>query len=87
MRIKDTIIINKINDEYVLIDSDTSKNRFNGLIKLNEESKNIIELLHNDISFDELINKMLDIYEVDKDILENDVKSLIDKLNKTGIIV
>ena len=87
MRIKDGIVIRQVEDEYVLVDVGKVKPKFNGMIKLNETSKDIVTLLmENDLTLDELLNKLLDIYDVDKTTLEKEVNDIIIQLNDINLL-
>ena len=88
MKVKDGIAIRQVDDEYVLVDTGKIKPKFNGMIHLNETSKDIIDLLtKDDLSMDELIKKLLDIYDVDKETLEKEVANFIAQLKEVNIII
>lgn len=88
MRIKDSIVITKINDEFALVDSDASKDRFNGLVRFNEETKDIIDIMtNNDVTYDDIVTKMLEKYNVDETKLREDIIKIIEKLNGIKIII
>lgn len=88
MKIKDGVVIRQVEDEYVLVDTGRVKPKFNGMVKLNETSKDIVNLLtNNDLSFDDLINSLLDIYDIDKATLENEVSDIITQLKEINIIL
>lgn len=86
MKLKDGLIISKINDGYVLVDSNASDNRFNGLIKLNETTKDIIEQFKTDMSIDDVVNKLLDEYDTTYDILYKDVLNVVEQLKGINLI-
>ena len=71
MKLKETIVINKINDEYVLVDADGSNNRFNGLVKLNDVAKDIIDIMKDEVTYDEIVRLMFNKYDVDEATLKN----------------
>lgn len=88
MKIKNGIVIRQIEDEYILVDTGKVLPKFNGMIKLNETSKDIIDLLSkDDLSMDELINKLLDMYDVDKETLTIEVENIITQLKEVNIIL
>lgn len=84
MRLNKNFIIKHVLDSDIIIDL---KSNFDGVIKLNKTSKKIIEYIEEGLDRNEIINKLLDIYEVDKESLINDTNLFIDDLLDKGIIV
>lgn len=87
MRLKEGLIINQIDDEYILIDLGLVKPVFNGMIKLNDTGKDIIELLKNkDINEDEIVSALLEKYDAKEIDIRNDVKDIIKELEKVKLL-
>ncbi|MCQ2801316.1 MAG: PqqD family protein [Bacilli bacterium] len=88
MRIKQGIIVQKIEDEYVLIDSGVVQPAFHGMIKLNAMGKEIIDILKNgDISIDEIVNALLSKYEASYEEVYESVNNFISELSKTPVLI
>ena len=88
MRIKEGIVIQKIEDEFVLIDSGVVEPAFHGMIKLNESSKLIIDLLtKKDMSEDELVQELLKIYDEKPEVIAKAVKEFIKELGTTPVLI
>lgn len=83
MKIKESFIIKEVLDNYILIDL---SGEFKDVIKLNETSKTIVEYLQQGFSKDEIINKMIEEYKVEKEIVEKDFNELVNKLKELHII-
>lgn len=83
MKVKDNYISKHVLDNDIIIDK-TGYN--NNLIKLNETASFMFEKLKEGISLENLIEKMAEKYDVNKDVLENDVKEFINKLKELNII-
>ena len=78
MLLKGGLIIKEIENEYILIDSGKESPRFNGIIKLNETSKTIINILQKgEITLESLIDELLKIYNTDQKTLEKEKQSQI----------
>ena len=83
----------KLNNNYTIkhiLDSDiliNIKDDFNGVIKLNKTSKDIIDGINNNLSVDEIINNLKDKYDVDSNELDKDVHKFIDELISKGILI
>lgn len=87
MRLKDSVVITNVDDYYVLVDSSASDDRFNGMVKLNETSKSICDYLLTDIEYDDLVESMLNEYNVERQVLEKDIKNALDKLRSINLII
>ena len=53
---------------------------FNGLITLSESAKMLWDLLKNDASIDDLVNKLLSEYEIDEETAKNDTLEFVQSL-------
>jgi len=88
MKIKDGIVVSKIQDEYVLIDSGVVKPAFHGMIKLNAMGKEIVDLLSKqDMSLDDLVKALLEKYEASYDEVYASVEAFIKELSKTSVLI
>ena len=64
MKLKESIVINSVADDFVAIDTKIADNRFNGMVKLNKTAKDILEILKNDISEEDLLKCLAKKYDV-----------------------
>ena len=83
MRIKDTYKIMNVVNNYVLINT---SNVNSSIIKLNETSKEIVELLIKGESKDSIIKYILGNYNTDIDTINKDYDSLIESLKKANVL-
>lgn len=83
MKIKESYQIMNVMNNYVLIDT---SNVNSSIIKLNDTSKDIVELLIKDDSKEDILKYMLDNYDIDIDTLNSDYDSLIESLRKANAI-
>lgn len=86
MKIKDTAVITKIDNYYVLVDTSTNNDRFDGVIKLNETGKALCEFLSQDLDFNQLVDKMSELYDADRSQLEKDITKTIEALKEVKMI-
>lgn len=86
MKLKKGFILHKSENEYIVVATEEACKFFNGIIRLNFVGGEIVELLKDEITQEKIIEKLLDKYDVKKDILEKDVSEIIDKLKSVGII-
>ena len=59
---------------------------FNGMVRSNSTAAEIIDMLKNETSREDIIAKMLDKYEVEEAVLSADVDKVIEKLRSIGAI-
>lgn len=88
MKLKNGLIINEIDGEYILIDLGSTKPVFNGMIKLNETAREIVTfLLENDATKNDLVLLLKSKYDVSEKDAKNDVNLLIKKLKQNNLIL
>lgn len=85
MKIKKDLIINKIDNEYYLIDVG-AKPVLNGIIKLNNTSKEIIELLQKGKNINEIVKTLSNKYNISDKTIRKDVTNIINQLTKVNLI-
>lgn len=82
MKINKNIVLKKVLDNDVLIDLNNSKS----ILKLNETSTYIFNLIKDDYSLEEIINEVVKEYDVDLIAASKDVTEFIDELERLKII-
>lgn len=87
MRIKDGFVIRKIMDEVIVVPVGERIADFNALVSLNESGEELWKALQSDITEEQLVNVLLDNYEIDADTAKNDVKTFLDTLKKHNLII
>ena len=83
MKFNDNYIIKEVLGNYILIDL---SGQMKDVIKLNETSKTIISYIQQNLTREEIIDKMLSEYEVDKEAFVNDLDELLNKLKNLNVI-
>lgn len=87
MKLKPGVIIRKVDEEYILIDSGEVEPKFNGMIKFNPSSFEIVSILEKeDLSIDELISRLENEYEINKEEISA-ITHLINELKTNNIIL
>lgn len=86
MKIKNEYIMRNIAGDDVLVPIGKTVTDFNGLIILNEMAKFIWEKMIEVESEDELLNCILDEYEVEKDVAKADLDEFLNILKENNII-
>ena len=87
MKIKSGFILRDVAGKTFVVATGELSKKFKGMITLNETGKFIWNLLVNDITKEEIVNKMLEVYEdVDRATVEKDVDIFVDKLKGDNIL-
>ena len=84
MLLKNTFIFKEIGEEGMLIPIVGGNVNASKIFNLNETGTYIIKKLLDDYSIDEIIDSMLDEYDVDRKTLEEDLNGFIKELKKRG---
>lgn len=86
MKIKKEFILREIVGDIVLVPINKSTSKFDGLITMNEIGKFIWENIESAKDEEELLQRILDEYEVDKDVAKDDLDEFLGKLKEIDII-
>ncbi len=86
MKIKSGFVLRKIEEDYIVVSVGSRVKEFNGVINLNEPSATLWQLLEKGATEEELVNKLLEIYSVEKSVAEKDVLAFTTKLKANGIL-
>ncbi len=87
MKIKSGFILRDVAGKTFVVATGELSKSFKGMITLNETGKFIWNLLANDTTKEEIVDKMLEVYEgVERSIVENDVEIFVEKLVRDNIL-
>lgn len=86
MKIKSNFILKKIAGSYVVVPVRTRSVDFSGIIKLSESGAFLWKILENGAEREELIDGLLDEYQVDEETASKDVDRFIRKLSEADLI-
>lgn len=86
MKIEKEFILREIAGDYVIVPTGQTALEFNGLITVNELGAFIWKQLQQDITEEELIQAILEEYEVDQETARHDVKEFLNKLTECRIL-
>ena len=87
MKIKAGFILRDVAGKTFVVATGELSKTFKGMITLNETGKFIWNLLENDITKEEIVDKMLEVYEgVERAVVEKDVDLFVEKLVRDNIL-
>lgn len=85
MKIKDDFALRKVADSYVVVPVNSLTLDFNGVINLNETGAFLFEQLQKGIEKEDLVEKMLDEYDVTREKASADIDLFINKLKDADV--
>lgn len=86
MKIKKKFLLREVMGENILVPVGDSETTFNGIASLNDIGVFIWENIESAKDEDELLQRILDEYEVDKDVAKADLDEFLGKLKAVDII-
>ncbi len=86
MQIKDGFMMRKVADHCVVVPVGSEVVDFNGMLNLNAPGELLFERLQKGCDREDLIQVLLDTYDVTKERCEQDVDLFLEKLTKAGLL-
>lgn len=86
MKIDKNFVLREIAGEYIIIPTGRTALEFNGLITVNEVGMELWKMLQEDVTFDDLLNGILEEYDVDENAAREDIQEFLDRLVKGEIL-
>lgn len=83
MKLKSTFVTHDTGDGLLMI---SAGGEFNGMVRSNSTAKDIINMLANDTTEENIIAAMLEKYDATREQIEGDVKSVLATLKKIGAL-
>lgn len=84
MKLKSEFVTYPVDDKEIMVGTGTSN--FKGLVKMNATAAFIISCLKEDVSKEEIIEKVMMKYEAEHDRVEKDVSHVLQVLNSIGAL-
>ena len=86
MKIKKGFVLRVVGGEHVVVPVGEMSKQFHGMINLNETGAFLWKLLEKDCEKEDLLNALLEEYDVEKSVAESDVCAFITKLTEAGLV-
>lgn len=87
MRIVPGFLIREIAGETVAIPSGEAARHLSGLVVINGCGRYLFELLQSERTEDELVNSLMDVYEVDPVTARGDLEEFLNVLRKNDMLI
>lgn len=86
MKLKYNFAIQEVTDFWAAVPVGKDAKKYHGVMSLNESAKDMMELLRDDITEEQLVKKMLDTYDVPEEQLRRDVAELLQQLREADVL-
>lgn len=86
MRLKYQFETMELEDQTIAVPVGEKANEFHGVVKLNETSAQLFQLLQSETTEEKVVDTMADMYNVSRTAITADVKKFIDELTEKGLL-
>ena len=86
MKLEKEFVLREIAGDYVIIPVGKTVIEFNGLITVNEVGVSIWNMLQNEVTLDQIVQGILNEYEVEESVAREDIREFLDQLIDGGIL-
>ena len=86
MKIKKGFVMREVAGQSVIIAVGAAAKSYNGMIKLNDTAKIAWKCLENGCEIDDMVNAIIDEYDVDKETVKKDMEKFIEALEGANIL-
>lgn len=86
MKLKNGVIMEKAGDGYIAVATGEASKVFNGFIRNNATADFIFRQLTEEKTEKQLVDAILDKYDVSEEIAAKDVRNIIEKIRKAGLL-
>ena len=86
MKIKSGFVVREIAGQSIVVALGEASKVFNGIIKLNETGRVMWDILSQGAQKEDVINKILSEYDIDRETVEKDVDSFVTTLKENNIL-
>ena len=87
MKLEDGFILRKVADTYVVVAIGAEAKKHNVMITLNETGGLLWEKLSEGAEKSDLVDAILEVYDIDRETAEADVDRFIQKVTAEGLII
>ena len=87
MKLKHNFIVRNVAGQSVALAVGNDDSKFNGMIKLNSVGEFIFKLLENDITTDEIVNKITENYDVSAEQAKSAIEPYLETLRAKNLLI
>ena len=82
MRLKEGFITHESNGEHITVTAGNTA--FNGMVRSNRTAGFIVECLKNNVTRDDIVERMLEKYDAPRELIVKDVEKILEQLRSIG---
>lgn len=86
MKIREGFVVREIQDAIIAVPTGDLVKEFHSVINLNKKAEFLWNLLENEITFDDLVVKLIENYNVDIEKAKSDAEKFVNQLKNYKII-
>ena len=86
MKVKDGFVIRSIAGNCIVVPVGARVVNFRGIMNLNETGAFIFEQMKDEISYEDLLQRLLEEYEADEEVIHKDLDEFLNNAEVLGII-
>lgn len=86
MKVNKNFVVRQIADEYIIVPIGEAVINFNGMVTVNEVGKFIWQQLYEDLAQDELLQRIIQEYDIDEQTAAEDMEEFLEKLKQGGLL-
>lgn len=86
MRLKDGTILTNMDDKVVVVDASNRKDRFNGMLRLNNTAGFVAKQLEKETELDDVVKAMTEKFDVEESVARENAQKVIDSLRDAGLL-
>lgn len=87
MRIREGFVVREIKDAIVAVPTGEIISEINGIVKLNQTGKFMWEVLKEDTTVEEVAEKLVEKYHIDKERAMQSAEKFIQQLKEANVII
>jgi hypothetical protein len=87
MKMQEGFVMREVAGQYVVVAVGEASKTFHGMIKLNSTGKDIWEGLEKGLTEEEIVEVLVEKYDVQNSDVKNDVQEFLKQMREVGIIV
>ena len=86
MKLKFNFAIQEVLGMYLAVSVGDENNKFDGVLRLNETGKRILELIQDGLEPDAIVGTLKREYDTTEDVLRDEVKKIVEQLQSEGLV-
>lgn len=87
IKVEEDVVLREIAGECFLIPTGKNVLKYNGLLQVNPLEAELWEMLRQGTSLEQLVQTMMNIYDVQESALREDIQEFLDKLRESGMLM